>query len=356
MEPRPKEPEDAEADLRLQAVPGVTPLPSVDKGVAPPSNCPLKRPLGDTDVFVDDFLQLAQGGPARVKALRRHLLTAVDQVLAQPNLDEKHRTEAISLKKLLKGDGSWSTRKIILGWLVDTVRQTIELPAHRKVALAEIFEELAATKRVSHKRYQSILGKLRFVSSAIPGSAGLFSALQLALTRKADNRVRITSALRRHIDAFASLAADLCKRPTYLAEVVPQDPSYLGTTDAAKMGMGGVFYDSTGQGYLWREPFLEDIQRRLVSGKNRNGDITNSDLEHAGILAQTCLIADKFDPTYATITTGSDNTPAISRVSRGAVSTEGAGANLCNFRLPPPASPPLLSGSLLHLRGRKPHG
>ena len=48
MEPRPKEPEDAEADLRLQAVPGVTPLPAVNKGVAPPSNCPLKRPLGDT--------------------------------------------------------------------------------------------------------------------------------------------------------------------------------------------------------------------------------------------------------------------------------------------------------------------
>jgi hypothetical protein len=32
-------------------------------------------------------------------------------------------------KKLLKGDGCWTTRKVVLGWLLDTVRQTIELPS-----------------------------------------------------------------------------------------------------------------------------------------------------------------------------------------------------------------------------------
>ena len=143
MEPRPHLPEDLEADARLQAVPGVTPLAECDAGPAPPSNKPMKRPLGDTDVFMDDFLQLGQGSPARMNGLRRHLLSTVDQVLAQPAHTEAQRTEALSLKKLLKGDGSWSTRKINLGWLVDTVRQTIELPAQHKEMLAEIFEDLA---------------------------------------------------------------------------------------------------------------------------------------------------------------------------------------------------------------------
>ena len=78
------------------------------------------------------------------------------------------------------GDGSWATRKLILGWILDTIRQTIELPAHRKETLAEIFEELAQVKRVSAKKWRSYLGRLRFVSTAIPGSAGLFSALQWA--------------------------------------------------------------------------------------------------------------------------------------------------------------------------------
>ena len=116
-----------------------------------------------------------------MKALRQHLLHAIDEVLARPEVSQNQRQEAVSLKKLLKGDGS---SKVILGWVVDTVRQTIELPAHRKAELAEIFEGLKGLKRMGHKRWKRTLGKLRFVSTATPGFAGLFSALQLALTAR----------------------------------------------------------------------------------------------------------------------------------------------------------------------------
>ena len=51
--------------------------------------------------------------------------------------------------------------------------------------------------------------KLRFVSIAIPGSAGTFSALQLALNRSKDGRIRISKGLRAHTDTLASLAASL---------------------------------------------------------------------------------------------------------------------------------------------------
>ena len=79
-----------------------------------------------------------------MRALRNQLLHHIDRVLAQPAIDEKHRNEAMSLKKLLQGDGSRNTRKvIILGWIVDTIRHTIELPPHCKETLAQIFEELA---------------------------------------------------------------------------------------------------------------------------------------------------------------------------------------------------------------------
>ena len=79
---------------------------------------------------MDDFIQLGQGGPKQMWALCQNLLHAVDQVLATPSKTVQTRLEAISLKKLLKGEGSWNTRKVILGWTVDTARQTIELPAH----------------------------------------------------------------------------------------------------------------------------------------------------------------------------------------------------------------------------------
>ena len=64
----------------------------------------------------------------------------------------------------------------------------------------------------------------------------------MALNRASNGRVRISSSLRHHINTFASLAASLCHRPTHLAEIVPEDPSFVGTVDAAKMGVGGPFF------------------------------------------------------------------------------------------------------------------
>ena len=75
-----------------------------------------------------------------MKALRRSLWHAVDEVLTKPKEATTSRPEAISLKKLARGDGSWCARKEILGWIVDTLRQTLELPGHRKKELADLLD------------------------------------------------------------------------------------------------------------------------------------------------------------------------------------------------------------------------
>jgi hypothetical protein len=46
-------------------------------------------------------------------ALRNHLLAAINDVLAKPK-PGNNRNEEASLKKLLKGNGSWGTCKVIL--------------------------------------------------------------------------------------------------------------------------------------------------------------------------------------------------------------------------------------------------
>jgi hypothetical protein len=334
FEPQPcaseRGPADATADVALARLfpCDTTPGQPATEERAPPSNKPFSLPVAAADVFVDDFILLGQGRERRLKALRRHLLHSVDAVLATPRAGEK-RNEAVSLKKLLTGDGSWGTRKLILGWVIDTVRQTIELPPHRKQTLHDIFRELQGLRRVSAKKWRSILGKLRFVSLAIPGSSGLFSALQWALNQAGENRVRLNAYVRSNLDAFGRLAASLCTRPTHLAELVPEDPILLGATDAAKPGMGGVFFDHTGCGYVWREPFPQDVQDDLVSAENPNGRITNSDLEHAALLAQLDVMTHTCPVRYATLENLCDNTPAVSRTRKGAVSKPGAAAYLC---------------------------
>jgi hypothetical protein len=207
----------------------------------------------------------------------------------------------------------------------------MELPAHRKLTLATIFQDLENRRRISKKTWERYLGQLRFVSVAIPGSAGLFSALQLALNRSCGNRIRINKSLSQHLHTFAALTASLSHRPTHLAEVVPQIPSLVGTTDAAKAGMGGVYFDAHGQGYVWLHPFPKEVQSRLVSTENPAGTVTNSDLEQAGLLAQVSLMACQQDLRYTTVSNASDNTPAVARINKGAVSSDGPAAHLCNY-------------------------
>ncbi|MGL4807582.1 MAG: hypothetical protein ACRC4O_02450, partial [Giesbergeria sp.] len=217
------------------------------------------------------------------------------------------------------------------GWIIDSIRQTIELPPHRKQTLNTIFHELAGAKRISAKRWRSFLGKLCFVSVAIPGSAGLFSALQWVQNKAGVNRVRINSFVRSNVDTFARLAASLCTRPTHLAELVPELPLLLGATDAARHGMGGIYFDHTGCGHYWRLPFPADIQDALITADNPSGHITNSDLEYAAVLAQHDVMAHSHAVAHATLDTLCDNTPAVSRSRKGAVSSPGPASSLCQL-------------------------
>jgi len=219
----------------------------------------------------------------------------------------------------------------VLGWILDTSTGTLELTDRRKARISTIFEELRGKRRVSVKKWQRIVGELRFMGLAIPGSAGLFGAMQLGLKQADQHRVRITPYLRDHLDEFKLLAHGLSTRPTRFAELVPDYPSVIGAVDAAKVGMGGVLFAEGQAPVLWRAPFPADIQHRIVSFDNPHGDITNSDLEQAGVLAQADVANTTFDLRECTLATLNDNTAAISRNKKGTISSDQAAAYLCRL-------------------------
>jgi hypothetical protein len=95
--------------------------------------------------------------------------------------------------------------------------------------------------------------------------------------------------------------------------------------------MGKVYLDIGGNAFVWQEPFPHAMQRQLVSHDNPSGDVTNSNLEHVGLLAQVNLMTHTHDVCYATLENFPDNTPAVSQVRKGAVSAAGAAAGLCRF-------------------------
>ena len=304
-----------------------------------------RRPLGKFEVYVDDFCGAAQGGPRRRRRIRRVLFDTLDRVLRplDPN-DTPYRQEPASIKKLKKGDGAWSTRKIILGWLIDTMASTLELPQHRRERLSELLAEIPSTqKRVSIRKWHGLLGELRSMTLALPGARGLFSHIQNALWQPIKGRIRTTRHVHDTLNDFRWLADNLAQRPTRLPELVAADPVIHGTTDACGKGMGGVMLEpaeglrhralpGAGRPVVWRTRFPPTITADLVSYENPHGSTTNSDLELAATVLQHEVIANHYDIRERTTHTATDNTPALSWQHRGSVSTNTVPAYLLRLQ------------------------
>ena len=72
-------------------------------------------PVAHVDVYVDDYIGLAQGSRQLYRDTRRCIMHLINEIFAQPDERTPNRKEAVSEKKLNKGDGGWSQCKKILG-------------------------------------------------------------------------------------------------------------------------------------------------------------------------------------------------------------------------------------------------
>ena len=64
--------------------------------------------------------------------MTRHIFRAIDEPFHQNNKDDTAREDPISLKNLCKGYADWSTKNVVLGWAINTVKQVLALLDDRK--------------------------------------------------------------------------------------------------------------------------------------------------------------------------------------------------------------------------------
>ncbi len=226
------------SDCEQQHAP-ITSLPLPDPHTLPRNG--RRKPLQYVDIYVNDYLGLVQGGPRRQNRVRRILFESIDSIFRPLSPDDpSSRQEPISVKKLLTGDGSWCTCKTILGWVLDSIKYTIELPPRRMRRLEEILAGLPRSKtRIATKRWQQLLGELRSMVLAVPGLRGLFSLLQETLRHEERQRIRLTPHLHDFLEDIRWVVRDLQHRPTRLRELVDTPVAAIGASDAAAPGMGG---------------------------------------------------------------------------------------------------------------------
>ena len=95
-----------------------------------------------------------------------------------------------------------------------------------------------------------------------------------------------------------------------MRELIPFPPSWWGVHDAAKTRMGGVFFASDGEAFVWRWPFTCTLQHHLATTENPKGDITINDLKLAAHTTQLSLAAPWMQP-LEHMQNATDNTASL---------------------------------------------
>jgi len=257
-------------------------------------------------------------------------MDAIDEVLKSPE-DLPGATEPISDKKQGLGNGFLNPRKLTLGWLIDALKKTLELPLHRQQCVLSLLAKFLSRKRCTLLCWQKLLGELRFVSPGVAGSRGLFGILQVPLVRKTKGRIRITQHIHLLLTTFKQLVEDLSSRPTHLSEIIAELPKVVGAMDACGYGLGRVYFVTGHSPKVWRHPLPQHLVWRLVLSDNPHGDITNSDFKQAAMVAQLDNIANSYDVRGTTISNLTDNTPTLTRHFKGSTTTSGPAAYLCQI-------------------------
>jgi hypothetical protein len=252
--------------------------------------------------------------------------------------DSSFRQEPASVKKMGKGDATWATLKTIIGWILNTLDNTISLLPHRLVRVHDILDSIGPNqRRVAHRKWQQVLGELRFMALAIPAAIGLFSVLQEALKFSDGTRVRLNQHTHTFLQEFHWFDEDVGAQPTKIDELVPDaNPSTRSACDASGKGQGGVHFvllpDVTTLPMLWRSRWPRHISARLVSSSYPTGDITNSELELAASITHADVLTQAFDVRSHATHQLSDNSATVAWQRKGAASTTGAAAYLLRLQ------------------------
>ncbi|KAL3811082.1 hypothetical protein ACHAXA_009030, partial [Cyclostephanos tholiformis] len=260
-----------------------TPLPPVARDPSLPSPSTL---LAYTDVYVGDHVGAAQDSrePASKFDYR-----------CWPRTSGTGLPQKITCQQLLMGhrDCLWSTMKLVLGWIIDTVHMTISLPPHHIDCLGEIIDSFPATQKcTSIKCWHGALGKLRFMALALPGLHDIFSAMQNALSTQSKGRIALHKGVHDALDDFHWMHRNISTCPMRIAELIPLPSVATGHHDASGSGAGGIWFPGPNitprlgikptAPIVWRHVWPEAIKSHLITDSNLSGSLGNSDLELTG--------------------------------------------------------------------------
>ena len=286
------------------------------------------------EVFVDDFMAITNNEqPYHLQHFSRAMLHGIHSVFPPPEISGHPGEDPISQKKLAQGDGTWEHTKEILGWMLNGLTYTIQLPQPKCAVITKQIKAILRMTACPLNTFQKLAGKLQHVSLAILGGRGLFSPIHNAMHGN-PTFIRLTPILISTFKDWRTLVQDLANNPTPILLLVADYPNFIQYTDACGIGAGGVICAGTEAiaNVVWQFEWPQLIKDMLVTQSNRDGKLSINDLELAGMVLGW-LVLEYVAPCleYKHIGSFCDNTSAVSWASKGHTSKSIPAARLLRF-------------------------
>ena len=280
-------------------------------------------------VYVDDYILAAvedRTGTLLQRAGRAALHTIHGLFPSPVRSGHTGGKDPISEKKLVAGDAQWAHQKELLGFICDGATRTVHLTQQKATGFAEATARLLKKDRAALQKFQSVVGKMRHVTTILPAARGMFTPLNHAL-RGAPATVALSASgdVRAAFLDSRQLVLKLAERPAHVNEILlPDAPDYIGYCDASAFGAGGVWFSGTSPlpETVWRLQWPRDITAAVVSESNPAGKLTNSDLEMAAVVLHFSTL-ESVAPTlrHKHVFVYSDNSPSVAWVTKMATKT-----------------------------------
>jgi hypothetical protein len=274
------------------------------------------------EVYVDNFMSIV------ILTSREQLDHVADAIMQGIHdvfpADIVDINDPISEKKLKKGEGQYSTFKTLLSFDFDCKQKTMWLEEEKRAKLLTTLKGWIYSRDhkrgVLFKEFESVIAKLRHAFLALQRSKGLLSPCNRLLRKKSDVvYLHRNPPLFLAIKDMRTLLCESTTRLTRCKELVAGWPDYVGVCDASSFGVRGVIIGKKSEccPTVFRLQWPPDITESIISDKNRGGNLTNLDLEMAGLLLLWLMIEHVCSLlTEKRVALFSNNSPTVSWVQR----------------------------------------
>jgi hypothetical protein len=275
------------------------------------------------EVYVNNFIAaIIPTTREQVDHIAQSILHGIHNVFPA---SRDNNTDPISAKKLCKGDGTFDTKKCILGFEFDGRAKLIWLEVEKRAALLTILHHwirgaTKSTRGVSFAEFKLVMVKLHHAFTALPEAQGLLSPCNWIIQqRPIVVFLHQNGELLEAINDIQTILRESIKRPTLCTDLMVGWPDYIGIVDASSHGVGGVVLRELSgiPPTVFCLEWPKDIKDNLVSFDNPGKSITNSDLEMVGLLfLWLCVEAIVQDIAHKHVALFTDNSPTVSWVEK----------------------------------------